>query len=250
MKNSPRSQRAEGKKSLQAVSVGPAGEPVFSPEREAIPREMFSLGDELKKNRIIPVVVIEDSQLADPLAGAIASGGLTCVEITLRTGVALEAIRIMANRPNMVVGAGTVLSIDQAKAALDSGARFIVSPGFSMQLVNWCLENGIPVIPGCATSTEIQSALEAGLNIVKFFPAESLGGAGMLSALASVFRNVRFMPTGGVTSENIFRYLAIEQVIACGGSWMVKAEWLRERRFDKIQSEISHIVESLRNKSL
>ena len=156
---------------------------------------MFS--DELKKYRLIPVVVIEDTQDAIPLADAVVSGGLNCVEITLRTDVALESIRKMALRTDLVVGAGTVLDIDQAKAAIDNGSQFIVSPGMSVRLIEWCLKNNVPVFPGCATPTEIQLALEAGLKTVKFFPAEQLGGVRMLATLGSVFQNVQFMPTGG-----------------------------------------------------
>ena len=206
--------------------------------------------DILRKNRLIPVVVIEDAQLATPLADAIVSGGLSCVEITLRTEVALEAIKIMAIRPDMVVGAGTVLNIEQAKAAVDSGARFIVSPGMSRQLVDWCLDHDLPVFPGCATPTEIQLALEAGLNTVKFFPAEPLGGAKMLSTLSGVFRLMQFMPTGGITSGNVLEYLALKQVVACGGSWMVKSEWIRQQQFGKIQDEVAKVVRRIAEQEL
>jgi 2-dehydro-3-deoxyphosphogluconate aldolase/(4S)-4-hydroxy-2-oxoglutarate aldolase len=198
--------------------------------------------DELKKYRLIPVVVIDNAQDAAPLADAVVSGGLTCVEITLRTNVALDAIRTMAKRTDMVVGAGTVLNIEQAKAAVDSGSRFIVSPGMSISLVEWCLKNDVPVFPGCATPTEIQLALEAGLSTVKFFPAEQLGGVKMLTTLGSVFQTVQFMPTGGITAGNLEDYLAIKQVVACGGSWMVQPQWIRNRRFSIIHDEIRRAV--------
>ncbi len=201
---------------------------------------MFS--DELKKHRLIPVVVIENAQDTAPLADAIVSGGLGCVEITLRTSVALEAIKTLTKRTDIVVGAGTVLNIEQAKAAVDNGSRFIVSPGMSISLVDWCLKNNIPVFPGCATPTEIQLALEAGLKTVKFFPAEQLGGVKMLTTLGSVFQTVQFMPTGGITSDNLKDYLAIKQVIACGGSWMVQSQWIRNRRFSIIRDEIKRVV--------
>jgi 2-dehydro-3-deoxyphosphogluconate aldolase/(4S)-4-hydroxy-2-oxoglutarate aldolase len=201
--------------------------------------------EELKKIRLVPVVVIENADLAAPLAEAIAAGGLHCVEITLRTEEALEAIGIMAARADMLVGAGTVLNIDQAKAAVDKGARFIVSPGMSPSLVDWCLARQIPVIPGCATPTEIQLALEKGLDTVKFFPAEQLGGIKMLATLAAVFHNVQFMPTGGITPGNLPSYLALPQVIACGGSWLVRTDWLREKKFTDIREEIRKAVELL-----
>lgn len=207
-------------------------------------KKLFS--EELKKIRLVPVVVIEDAALAAPLAEAIAAGGLHCVEITLRTEEALGAIGNMAARADMLVGAGTVLNIDQAKAAVDKGARFIVSPGMSPSLVDWCLARQIPVIPGCATPTEIQLALEKGLDTVKFFPAEQLGGVKMLATLAAVFQTMHFMPTGGITAGNLAHYLALPQVVACGGSWLVRTEWLREKKFTEIREEIGEAVELLK----
>jgi 2-dehydro-3-deoxyphosphogluconate aldolase / (4S)-4-hydroxy-2-oxoglutarate aldolase len=203
--------------------------------------------EELKKIRLVPVVVIDDAGLATPLADAITTGGLSCVEITLRTGEALSAIKTMASRSDLVVGAGTVLTLEQAKAAVDCGARFIVSPGMSPALVDWCLARQMPVIPGCATATEIQLAFEKGLETVKFFPAEQLGGMKMLTALAGVFQAMHFMPTGGISADNLLDYLALPQVVACGGSWLVKPEWLKEKKFTKIQQEIRKAVELLDN---
>lgn len=204
---------------------------------------MFS--EELKKIRLVPVVVIEDAAMAAPLAEAIAAGGLHCVEITLRTEEALAAIGTMAARADMLVGAGTVLTIEQAKAAVDKGARFIVSPGMSPSLVDWCLARQVPVIPGCATPTEIQLAMEKGLDTVKFFPAEQLGGVKMLATLTAVFQAMQFMPTGGITAGNLPDYLALPQVVACGGSWLVRTEWLREKKFTDIRDEIRRAVELL-----
>jgi len=201
--------------------------------------------EELRKIRLVPVVVIEDAAQATPLAEAIVSGGLSCVEITLRTDEALTALGTMAARLDLQVGAGTVLTLGQAKAAVDRGARFIVSPGMSPSLVDWCLARQIPVIPGCATATEIQLALERGLDIVKFFPAEQLGGVKMLATLAAVFQNMHFMPTGGISPGNLLDYLALPQVVACGGSWLVRTNWLREKRFDDIRREIARAVELL-----
>ena len=168
--------------------------------------------------------------------------GLDVDTFRSRVQVALEAIRTMASRTDIVVGAGTVLDIDQAKAAIDNGSQFIVSPGMSVRLVEWCLKNNIPVFQGCATPTEIQLALEAGLSTVKYFPAEQLGGVRMLATLGSVFQTVEFMPTGGITSENLADYLAIKQVVACGGSWMVKPDWIRNHEFSKIRDEIKRVV--------
>ncbi len=201
--------------------------------------------EELKKIRLVPVVVIDDAGLATPLADAIVTGGLSCVEITLRTDEALSAIKTMAARPDLVVGAGTVLTLDQAKAAVDCGARFIVSPGISPALVDWCLARQVPVIPGCATATEIQLAQESGLATVKFFPAEQLGGIMMLKALAGVFQTMHFMPTGGISADNLLDYLALPQVVACGGSWLVKPKWLKEKKFADIRREIEKAVELL-----
>jgi len=201
--------------------------------------------EKLKNIRLVPVVVIEDATMAQPLAEAIVAGGLSCVEITLRTDKALSAIATMAVRTDMLVGAGTVLTLEQAKAAVDHGARFIVSPGTSPALIDWCQARQVPVIPGCATATEIQLALEAGLETVKFFPAEQLGGLAMLRALAGVFQAMHFMPTGGITAANLLDYLALPQVIACGGSWLVRPEWLQEEKFSNISEEICRAVQLL-----
>jgi 2-dehydro-3-deoxyphosphogluconate aldolase / (4S)-4-hydroxy-2-oxoglutarate aldolase len=194
---------------------------------------------ELQKIRLVPVVVIDKEELALPLASLLAAGGLTCVEVTLRTGEALAALGTMARKTKLLVGAGTVLSLDQAKAAVDQGAQFLVSPGISATLVEWCLKQRIPIVPGCATASEIQLALELGLNTVKFFPAEQLGGVAMLSALGAVFQNMHFMPTGGISKRNLCTYLSLPQVAACGGSWMVPGDWLKNRDFQAIEKEIT-----------
>lgn len=197
---------------------------------------------QLRRIRLVPVVVIDDPELAIPLAEAIVSGGLSCVEITLRTDKALAAIATMATKSDLIVGAGTVLNTDQAMAAIDRGARFIVSPGLSPTLVDWCQSAGIPIIPGCATPTELQLASEHGVTTVKFFPAEQLGGVRMLSTLAAVFQGMQFMPTGGITPDNLPDYLAMPQVVACGGSWLVNAKLLKEKQFAAIRQEIAGSV--------
>lgn len=194
---------------------------------------------ELQNIRLVPVVVIDSEELALPLASLLGAGGLTCVEITLRTGEALAALGTMVRETELLVGAGTVLTLDQAKAAVDQGAQFLVSPGISATIVEWCLKQRIPIIPGCATASEIQLALELGLTTVKFFPAEQLGGVAMLAALSAVFQSMHFMPTGGISKNNLCTYLSLPQVAACGGSWMVQSHWLKNRDFKAIEEEIA-----------
>jgi len=177
-------------------------------------------------DRIVPVVVLADSAGAEPLAGALVAGGLHCVEVTFRTDAAADVIRAMAVRPELVVGAGTVLTAEQAEQAVVAGARFVVSPGFGPAVVRRCQELGVPVFPGIATATEIQMALDAGLDTVKFFPAEQLGGVGMVKALSAPFRTVRFIPTGGIDTGNLADYLAVPSVLAVGGTWMVAPDLL------------------------
>jgi 2-dehydro-3-deoxyphosphogluconate aldolase/(4S)-4-hydroxy-2-oxoglutarate aldolase len=175
----------------------------------------------LERDRLLPVVVLDDVAAAVPLGHAIRAGGLSSIEITLRTPAALEAIAALAREGDVLVGAGTVLTRDQAERAIDAGARFIVSPGVSATVVSYCLEAGVPVFPGVATPTEIQAALELGVNVVKFFPADILGGLSAIKALAGPFSAVRFVPTGGVTPDNLSGYLRHPSVLAVGGSWMV-----------------------------
>ena len=197
---------------------------------------------ELQKLRLVPVVVIDDPDQAPPLATLLVAGGLYCVEVTLRTDEALAALGKMAKESKLLVGAGTVLTLDQAKAAADEGAQFLVSPGISAKIVEWCCKRQLPIVPGCATASEMQLAWELGLKMVKFFPAEQLGGVAMLSALGAVFQGMQFMPTGGITKHNLLEYLALPQVVACGGSWMVRGDWLKNGDFKKIEEEITASV--------
>jgi 2-dehydro-3-deoxyphosphogluconate aldolase/(4S)-4-hydroxy-2-oxoglutarate aldolase len=176
--------------------------------------------------RIIPVVVLEDVSAAAPLAEALLAGGLRTVEVTFRTAAAADAIRAMAAYPELTVGAGTALTADQVDAAVDAGARFVVTPGFGPAVVARCQALDVPVHPGIATATEIQMALDAGLDTVKFFPAEQLGGPAMIKALAAPFRSVKFIPTGGVNAGNLRSYLDLPAVVAVGGSWMVAPDLL------------------------
>jgi 2-dehydro-3-deoxyphosphogluconate aldolase/(4S)-4-hydroxy-2-oxoglutarate aldolase len=177
--------------------------------------------DIIAAHRLLPVVVLDDPAAATPLARALLDGGLRCAEVTFRTSAAVAAIRAMAEQADLLVGAGTVLTVEQVDRAVEAGARFVVSPGFGPAVVRRCQQLGVPVFPGVATATEIQMALDAGLATVKFFPAEQLGGAAMVKALAAPFRSVRFIPTGGVTTANLGDYLAVPVVVAVGGTWMV-----------------------------
>ena len=193
--------------------------------------------NELKKLRIIPVVKIDDLSDALPLADALIKGGIPAAEITFRTECAADVISLLrSERPDMIVGAGTVLNVNQAKKALDAGALFIVSPGLSVEVAQFCIENSILYIPGCVTPTEIMKALDLGITTVKFFPAETFGGLKAIKALAAAFTNVNFMPTGGVDDKNLYDYLAYDKVVCCGGSFMVKGEYIKNKNFDKIMS--------------
>jgi 2-dehydro-3-deoxyphosphogluconate aldolase/(4S)-4-hydroxy-2-oxoglutarate aldolase len=186
------------------------------------------------KKRIIPVVAIHESANAHPLADALIKGGLPCAEITFRTKAAESVIKTLTQREEILVGAGTVLTIEQAKTAIDAGAGFVVSPGFSEKVVEYCLNQSVPVTPGVCTPTDIQRALDLGLNLVKFFPAEAAGGLKTLKAVCAPYTMMTFIPTGGINAKNLCDYLAHPQVPAVGGSWMVKSSLITDRRFDEI----------------
>lgn len=184
---------------------------------------------------VVPVVAIARSEDAYALGEALMEAGLACAEITFRTAAAEEAIKQLSLAfQEMLVGAGTVLTVGQAEAAVRAGARFIVSPGFDAKIVDWCLERNVLVTPGVATPTEINMALDKGLDVLKFFPAEALGGVKTLKAIAAPYRGVRFIPTGGVEPENLKDYLRFPAVHACGGSWMVKGSLIDSGKFDEI----------------
>ncbi|MBO0868034.1 MAG: bifunctional 4-hydroxy-2-oxoglutarate aldolase/2-dehydro-3-deoxy-phosphogluconate aldolase [Micromonosporaceae bacterium] len=200
----------------------------------------------LAADRVLPVVVVSDVDRAEPLADALLAGGLHCAEVTFRTEAAQAAIRVLAARSELLVGAGTVLTVEQVDRAVDAGARFVVSPGYGPAVVRRCQERGVPVYPGVATATEVQMALDAGLDTVKFFPAEQLGGAGMVKALAAPFRSVRFIPTGGVTATNLAGYLAVPAVLAVGASWMVAAELLAAGDWAEVTRRCQAVVEVAR----
>jgi 2-dehydro-3-deoxyphosphogluconate aldolase / (4S)-4-hydroxy-2-oxoglutarate aldolase len=184
--------------------------------------------------RLVPVVVLDDVERAQDLGDALVSGGLPCAEVTFRTTAAAAAIRVLARRDDMLVGAGTVLRPDQVDAAVDAGARFVVSPGLDASVVNRCRERNVPALPGVATASELQWALNLGLTTLKFFPAEAMGGLATVKALAAPFPEVRFVPTGGVNRDNAPAYLAHPSVAAVGGSWMVAPDLVRAGAFDEI----------------
>ncbi len=191
--------------------------------------------EQIEKIGIVPVIKIDKIENALPLAKALCDGGLMAAELTFRTDCAEEAIRIISNElPEMLVGAGTVLNIETVDRAVAAGAKFIVTPGFNQKVVKYCIDKNIPVLPGCPTSSDIENALEMGLSVVKFFPAEQLGGINMIKALAAPYTKIKFMPTGGVNQNNINSYLAFDKIVACGGSWMVKEELIESGNFAKI----------------
>ena len=196
---------------------------------------MHEIFGKIRNIGIIPVIKIDDVEKAVPLARALDSGGIPCAEITFRTAAGEEAIRRVAREvPGVLLGAGTVLSIEQADRAIAAGARFIVSPGFNPKVVAHCAGKGMPIIPGCSNPSDIEQALEFGLDAVKFFPAEQAGGLEYIKAISAPYSNIKFIPTGGINAENISRYLAFEKVIACGGSWMAGADLINAGNFDKI----------------
>lgn len=184
---------------------------------------------------IVPVIKLDDPKDAVPLAKALCDGGLPCAEVTFRTAAAEESIRLMREAfPQMLIGAGTVLTTDQVDKAVNAGASFIVSPGLNPKVVSYCVERNIPITPGCSTPSDVEAAIELGLEVVKFFPAEAAGGLAMIKAMAAPYVNMKFMPTGGINASNLTSYLDFPKIIACGGSWMVKDDLVKAGDFDKI----------------
>lgn len=193
---------------------------------------------------IVPVVVLNDVKDAEPLAQALCDGGLPCAEVTFRTDAAEESIRRMTESyPNMLVGAGTVLTIDQVDRAVAAGAKFIVSPGLNPKIVKYCNEKGVLIIPGCANPSDVEQAIENGLSVVKFFPAEQAGGLNYIKAIAAPYTGLKFMPTGGINPKNVRSYLAYDKILACGGSWMVKGDLVQAGEFDKVRELVKEAVE-------
>ena len=195
---------------------------------------MKTIEEQFREDLVVPVVVLNDAKDALPLADALVEGGLPCAEVTFRTDAAEESIRLMAEKyPDMLVGAGTVLTIEQVDRAVKAGAKFIVSPGFDSEIVDYCLEKEIPVFPGCITPSEVAQAVKRGLKVVKFFPAEQFGGVATIKAMAAPYTMVKFMPTGGISAKNLKDYLSCDKILCCGGSWMVKGDLIKAGEFDK-----------------
>lgn len=205
----------------------------------AIVEKIYEIG-------IVPVIAIDDAEKAVPLAKALVAGGLPAAEVTFRTAAAEEAIRrITAEVPEMLVGAGTVLTKDQVDRALDAGSKFIVSPGFNPEITKYALEKGAVMMPGTATPGEMEQAMSLGLDVVKFFPAEQNGGVAKLKAVAGPYTNLRWMPTGGVNAKNLMDYLSFDKIVACGGTWMVKKDLINDEKWDEITRLTKEAVQTM-----
>lgn len=203
----------------------------------------MEFAERIAELRVVPVVEIPDAEQAVGLASTLLAAGLPCAEITFRTQAAARAIAEIAARvPDLYLGAGTVLSVGQADAAIDAGAKFLVAPGFNAEVVAHAARRGIPMLPGIATPTDIEHALAGGLELVKFFPAEAMGGVNYLKAVSAPYRTVRFVPTGGISAANLRGYLELPQVAACGGSWMVKKDLIAAGDFETIRKLASEAV--------
>ena len=200
---------------------------------------------------IIPVIAIDDAEKAVPLAQALVKGGLPAAEVTFRTAAAEDAIRrIVAEVPDMLVGAGTVLTKEQADRAIAAGAQFIVSPGFNPEITRYVLDKGVAMMPGTATPGEMEQAMSMGLDVVKFFPAEQNGGVAKLKSLAGPYTSLRWMPTGGVNTKNLMDYLSFDRIIACGGTWMVKKDLIEGEKWDEITRICKEAVKTMLGFSL
>ena len=217
-------------------------EPLGSGKEE----EMEAVLEQISKIGIVPVVKIDRAEDALPLAKALCAGGLPCAEVTFRTDAAAAAIEIMTkNFPNMCVGAGTVLNAVQVDAAVAAGAKFIVSPGLNPKTVKYCIEKGVPITPGTSSPSDIEQAIELGLEVVKFFPAEQSGGLAKIKAMAAPYVNMKFMPTGGINAKNLTSYLDFPKIIACGGSWMVPGDLINAGEWDKIEQLTREAVQTM-----
>lgn len=207
---------------------------------------METLFEKLHQIGIVPVIKINDAKQSVDLAHALLHGGLPAAEVTFRSSAAEDAIRAIAqNVPDVCVCAGTVLTVENAERAVNAGAKAIISPGTNMEVVKWCLSHGIPVIPGCATPTEVEACMRLGLEVVKLFPAEVVGGVKMLKALSGPYAAMKFMPTGGINTSNVGEYLALSNVVTCGGSWIAPEKLLDAGEFGKIEAlarDAAHLV--------
>ncbi len=206
----------------------------------------MTMNEQLYSIGLIPVIKIENASDAVPLAKALIDGGLPAAEITFRTSCAAEAIsNITKTYPDMLVGAGTVLTTEQVDAAIAAGAKFIVSPGLNPKVVSYCIGKGVPMLPGCSNPSDIEAALELGLKTVKFFPAEAAGGLKMLKAMSAPYGQLTFMPTGGISADNLLEYLNFNKIIACGGSFMVKDELVKDKKWDQITALTKNAVKTM-----
>lgn len=204
---------------------------------------MQTVKESIRNAGIVPVVKIDDAGQSVRLADALLQGGLPVMEITFRTDAAEESIRrVAAEKPDMLVGAGTVLTVQQAQNAAKAGAKFLVAPGLNPDVVKAAQQLQIPIVPGVSSATEIEAAMQLGLDTLKFFPAESIGGVGMMKALCAPYQNIFFIPTGGIDEKNLCSYLAFSKVLACGGSWMVKSELIQNEAFDEITARTQRAV--------
>jgi len=208
--------------------------------------EAKSILDRVGKLGIVPIISIDDAADASPLADALVAGGLPLLEITFRTEAAEAAIRSLSRRSDLLLGAGTVLNPDTAKRAVDAGAKFLVTPGFNSKTVRWAVDNGVPILPGTSTPTDLEMAVDHGVTAVKFFPAEALGGVKTLKVLAGPFGMMRFVPTGGITAEAMGSYLAFAKVLAVGGSWMAGKELLAAKRFGDVTALARQALDTVR----
>ena len=207
---------------------------------------MTTLNEQLANLKVIPVIAINRAEDAIPLGKALVENGMPCAEITLRTECAIEAIRIMRKEfPDMLIGSGTVLTNEQVDASIEAGVDFIVSPGFNPRTVQYCIDKGVAIVPGVNNPSLVEQAMEMGLRTLKFFPAEPSGGTGMLKALTAVYP-VKFMPTGGVSLNNVDEYLSIPSVLACGGTWMVPTKLIDEGKWDElgalVRDAVNHVA--------
>ncbi|MDR1498099.1 MAG: bifunctional 4-hydroxy-2-oxoglutarate aldolase/2-dehydro-3-deoxy-phosphogluconate aldolase [Puniceicoccales bacterium] len=198
---------------------------------------------ELARLRLLPILTLNDPALAGPLAQALLNGGLPCVELTLRTPRALESVKVLASRGDLLVGAGTIRTVENARAAVEAGAKFLVSPACVPDVLAWCRDNGVPLTPGCVTPSEIELAIAHGCEVVKFFPASNFGGPSTLKAYAAPLPNVRFIPTGGISQKTLPEYLALKNVLAVGGGWFAPADDLQNNRFSEIEQRVRTAVE-------
>ena len=207
---------------------------------------MNKVVEELGKIGIVPVIALDDAKDAEPLAKALIDGGLPCAEVTFRTAAAQESIKIMADKfPELIVGAGTVLTPEQADKAMEAGAKFIVSPGLNPKVVKHCMDKGYPIVPGTSNPSDVEVAIELGLDVVKFFPAEAAGGLNMIKSMAAPYTSMKFMPTGGINANNLKSYLDFGKIVCCGGSWMVKKDMVAAGDFAGIEKLTREAVDTM-----